>query len=197
MRPSSKQVTHLAIATTALALAASGLTGCAYRAGYGDRQIPGGYQAIAVPVFKNRTHDVGVEVPFTNAMVREIERSKIGRVAEKSQAQVTLEGSIDKIDYIPGSQVTSPTYGLPDGTILNSEYRIFTTVSMKLIRNSDQKVLWQASFAGERQYYTPRIGLPVLNSANALYNNSARYQNIQEIAFDLMSQAHDRLTENF
>jgi hypothetical protein len=173
------------------------LTSCAYRMGAGDRQLPAGYKAIAVPVFKNRTHEAGIEVYFTNAMVRELERSRTGRVSDKANSQVTLEGVIDSVNYLPGNPVTSPKYNLPSNTILNTEYRMILKTTISLVRNSDQKVLWSGSFEGERSYLTPRIGNPTLSSANATYNYSARYQSIQDIAQDLMSQAHDRLTENF
>ena len=58
------------------------LAGCAYHAGSGDRQIPGGYRSIAVPVFKNQTNEPGIEAYFTNAMIVEIERARVGLAQE-------------------------------------------------------------------------------------------------------------------
>ena len=69
-------------------------SGCAYSVGTGDRRLPEGYKLIAVPVFKNGTQEVGIEVPFTNAMIRELERSQIAQVVPKSNAQVVLEGNV-------------------------------------------------------------------------------------------------------
>jgi hypothetical protein len=174
------------------------VTGCAYHVGSGDRQVPGGYRAIAVPVFKNLSQEVGIEVYFTNAMIRELERSSIGRVSDKNDAQVTLEGAITSVTYVAGAPVSDALLGsLPQNTILNGEYRILLVGTVTLRRNSDQKILWEGGFNGERSYLTPRIGLPGLTGANALYNTSARYQNIEEMASDLMAETYDRLTENF
>jgi hypothetical protein len=178
--------------------------GCAYRAGSGDRQIPGGYRAIAVPVFKNNTHESGIEVFFTNSLVREIERSRIGSVTDKASSQVTLEGSIDSIVYSGSAPIvgddTNAT-GLPSGTFLNSQTNITVNTTLRLRRNSDGKVLWEASFSKGQTYQTPRIGIingsTALSGADAVYNHSARYQNIETIAADMMLEAHDRLTENF
>jgi hypothetical protein len=171
---------------------------CAYRMGYGDREIPGGYQAIAVPVFKNQTHESGIEVFFTNAMIRELERARIGRVADQASSQVTLEGRVMSVDYIPVNTVSEREAPyLPANTILNTQYRVNVVVGMSLRRNSDQRVLWEGSFSREQSYLTPRIGIEGLTSANALYNHSARYQTIESMAADLMAEAHDRLTENF
>jgi hypothetical protein len=176
------------------------MVGCAYRSGQADRQLPGGYRAVAVPMFKNLTHEAGVEVYFTNAFIRELERARVGRVSAKSESQATIEGSIDSISYSTSNQVKSDGDAgkfLPADSILNTEYRILLTATLRLRRNSDQKVLWEGGFSGERSYLAPKIGAEGLNSANALYNHSARYQNIQLMAADLMVEAHDRLTENF
>lgn len=192
-------------ALTTAGLVFGGVFGCAYHLGDSERDIPGGYRTVAVPVFKNNTSETGIEVYFTNAMIREFERSRIGKVTEKSQAQTTLEGVIDSVDYVAGSELSNADKDvwpggkkpLPDHTVLVTEYRILLTASLKLLRNSDKTVLWSGTFKGERAYFAPKIGSPGINSANATYNQSARYQNIQLIAADVMNEAHNRLTESF
>lgn len=164
---------------------------CAYHAGPLDRQIPGGYREIAVPVFRNITPETGVEVYFTNAFIRALERSRVGRVASQNDSQVTLEGNIDSIQYSASNPNKSGFL------LLNREYRIYIKATLVLRRNSDKTILWQDVFTSEGSYSTPRIQTEGLNSANALYNHSARYQNIQTLATDMMNEAHDRLTENF
>ncbi len=176
------------------------LSSCAYRLGDSDRQIPGGYRTVAIPVFQNRTLEAGIESYFSNALVREFERGRVGRVAEKSEAQTTLEGTIESVGYAVSTQIQNTpetNQFLPFGTILNTEYRINLMTTLRLRRNSDQKILWEGSFNGERSYLAPQIGKPGVNSANAVYNQSARYQNIQAMATDLMNEAHNRITENF
>lgn len=184
-----------------LVLALSVLLGsCAYRLGDSDRQIPGGYRTVAIPVFTNRSMEAGIETFFTNALVREFERGRVGRVAAKSDAQTTLEGTIDNVVYGISLPVEGGKEGgafLPPGTILNTEYRINLQTTLRLRRNSDQKVLWEGTFNGERSYQAPQIGIEGVNSSNATYNQSARYQNIQLMATDLMNEAHNRITENF
>jgi hypothetical protein len=172
---------------------------CAYHPGFGDRQIPGGYRSIAVPVFKNNTHEAGVEVFFTNAFIREMQRSKIGLLSDRNSAQVTVEGVVDGISYVPHGVVEAGVTNskLPSGTALNQTYGVVAASTLRLRRNSDQKILWEGSFSKESSYDTPRIGIEPLTGANALYNHSARYQNIEMLAADMMTEAHDRLTENF
>ncbi len=181
-------------------IAIGSLSGCAYRLGDADRQIPGGYRTIAIPMFQNKTMEAGIETYFTNAVVREFERGRVGRVVSKDEAQTTLEGSIDSITYRVSSQIESgdpATLGLPRNTILNTNYQIVLITTIRVRRNSDQKVLWEGSFNGERSYLAPRIGAEGVNTANSLYNQSARNQNISAMAADLMVEAHNRITENF
>ncbi len=175
-------------------------TGCAYSVGTGDRRLPQGYKLIAVPVFKNATQEVGIEVPFTNAMIRELERSQIAHVVPKSDAQVVLEGNIESVRYDVANQVSCGATGVcavPRLTILNTEYRITVQTRLILKRLSDGQSLWSEEFSTQKSYLAPKVGLEGLNSANALYNHSARQENLSAMAVDLMSEAHGRLTENF
>ncbi len=64
-------------------------------------------------------------------------------------------------------------------------------------RQSDEKILWTSSFTEQTNYQAPRIGEPVVNSANATYNDSARKKALADLATDAMAKAHDRITENF
>jgi hypothetical protein len=78
-----------------------------------------------------------------------------------------------------------------------SEYRILLVVTVKVVRQADGTELWKGTFNGERTYAAPQVTLAGINSVDPLYNLSARRQNIDVIASDLMLEAHDRITENF
>lgn len=174
-------------------------TACSYKLGFRERGIPGGYDNVAIPVFKNQTIEAGSEVYFTNAMIQELERSRLAHIVNKDLAQVTLEGVLESINYVGESPLLDAQRNpfLPGNIALNLGYRIYAIVGLRLVRNYDQKILWTSKFQGERSYLAPNIGSPTLNSADATYNHSAHYQNIAQLAVDMMSEAHDRLTENF
>ena len=194
-----------------LTIAILSLTACAsYQAGFRGRGMSGGYTLVAVPVFKNMTQEVGVEVEFTNAMIRELSRSKVAQVTDKSAAQATLEGVVERITYTHESQIKSTKLDtanplttitaantLPPSTVLTTSYRVYVYTRLTLKRNSDQAVLWTNVFQSERVYSAPILTLGGINSANATYNHSARYQTVATIAQDLMAEAHDRLVENY
>lgn len=183
-----------------LGLALTTLSGCAYRLGAAARTIPGGYRQISVPVFKNKTQETGIEVAFSNALIQEFQRSRIARVVDNSLSEVAVVGEIDSIQYLPGSPrkagEASAQY-LPTGTVIASEYRILMRVTVRIVRQADGTELWSGSFSGERTYAAPQVTLAGVNSVNPLYNLSARRQNIDIMANDIMTEAHDRITENF
>lgn len=128
-------------------------------------------------------------------MIFEFERSKIGRVTDAHQAEVVVEGEIDSIQY----NATPPNSGgtLPTGAFLSPQYQILITAHVTLRRNSDQTVLWSGVFKGERNYAAPTVSAAGINTVNPLYNLAARRQNIEAAAAEMMSEAHDRMTENF
>lgn len=173
--------------------------GCAYRWGHTDYRLAGGYEQLAIPVFKNQSREPGVEIYFTNSLVRQFERSKIASVVSESLAPLSLQGVVIGVDYIGESLIESDanSNSLPTGTVLNTQYRVYVTTRLRLVRNSDQKVVWEGEFKNERVYVAPRMESAVTNTADPLYNQSARHLTISKLADDMMLEAHDRMTENF
>ncbi|MFN7453880.1 MAG: LptE family protein [Pseudobdellovibrionaceae bacterium] len=177
-----------------LLLVALGLWGCAYNLGAPDRTLPMGYKQITIPIFKNRTPEPGIETSFTNALITEFERSRIARVSVPEVSEALVEGEIIELKYISGAPSTRD---LPTGAVLASEFRILMKAKVTLKRKSDLVTLWSQEFSGERTYVAPQVTAAGLNTVNPLYNLSARRQNIDAMALEMMSEAHDRLTENF
>lgn len=175
------------------------LTGCAYRFGAVKRNIPGSYDRVAVPVFKNRTPEVGLEAYFTKSMVEEIERGHIASVVNREDSQVVIEGEITDVSYAKGAAISKEAgfSNMPEDTELSKEYRIFVVTLVKVRRRSDDKVIWEGSFSNERRYPAPQITRESETSLNALYNHSSRHQNIELMAKDLMAEAYSNMTENF
>jgi hypothetical protein len=198
--------------------------GCSsYQFGNAKSAMPGGYDRVAVPLFVNKTQEVGVEAYFTESLRTEFERSKLAKVTSKTDAQVILEGTITSVQFTPTLLVAAqpPDYSKPDqyqnleivapdtasatgksnplpaNTILSKEYQTSVTVSIVARKVSDNTVLWRGDFSGQGIYAGPLIGTPSLNASNAIYNQSSRQTTVSRIAKDMMSEAHDRLTENF
>lgn len=178
--------------------ALSSLGGCAYRFGLAERSLPGGYSQVAIPIFKNKSAEVGIEPIFTNAIIRRFARSQVAKVSDKESSPLTLEGTILRVDTVAGAIENRDTIkALPSNAVLITQYRLVVATMIVLKRKSDDKILWQGSFSNEKVYDPPRIGTPIVNSANATYNQSARTQILSLLAEEMMAEAHDRITENY
>ncbi len=187
---------NILIALLAASSISASISGCAYHFSSQYRRLPGGYDRIAVPMFKNITAETGIETFFTSAMIEELQRDQFSKVVTKEDAQVILEGTLASVEFAQGGALSDTK--LTDRKVyLVSEYRAYVTVSMSLKRVSDQKLLWQGNFQGEKQYPAPQITTEGLDTANPNYNHSARLQNLKILARDVMTQAYINLTETF
>ena len=173
---------------------------CSYHFGYKEKNLIGGYKRVAVPIFINSTNETGIEVFFTNALVKEIESLRSISVVRRNQAPAYIVGDITNLVIKQESLVSggSPSHeDLPINSVLSTQQRVELVASLKLIRASDKKVLWTESFKNEKVYASPQLESAILNSANATYNQSARRRQIALIAEEMMSVVSERITEKF
>ncbi len=173
---------------------------CAYRWGFRERAVPGGYRQVAVPIFKNKTQEVGIENDFTNALIRQFERSQVAHIASKDVAPVRIDGTIETLVISGGAgglQGGTANNPLPTDAVLRTEYKVVVMTRIQVRRQSDEKIIWEGAFSDQKNYQAPRIGEPIVNSANATYNQSMRHFTVTQLAEEMMSDAHDRITENF
>lgn len=185
------------------------LSGCAtYHLGHYKRSLPGGYDRIAIPMFSNKTAEVGIESFFTKALKMEFERSELATVTSKNDAQVILEGVVKTVNHTGDTPTNKDdTAGLetplvtgnplPQGTSLFKSYTSSVVVTIVARKVADNSVLWQGDFSSSKAFSAALLGSPQYNYANPLYNQSARVSTIEKQAKDMMLEAHDRLTENF
>ncbi len=194
------------------------MTSCSsYQFGNARRAMPGGYDRVSVPMFVNKTYEVGIETYFTESLRTEFERSKIAKITSKNDSQIILEGTITSVGFAPGLLVTDQprdteqpeivapdtsnprgrSNPLPSKTILSKEYSTTVTVRIIAKKVSDNTILWEGDFSGQGTYLGPLIGTPALNASDAIYNQNSRQITVSRIAKDMISEAHDRLTENF
>lgn len=175
--------------------------------GQGDRKIPGGYELISVPLFKNQTGEVGAEVYFTNAMIEEVERNGMAKVRPRADAQAIIEGAVTSINVVQGGQVVlaesakellSTNRYVPGEQIgMASEYRAIVGIEMRLKRISDGAVLWSGTYSGERRFGATQVFQSQLNSINATYNQSGRHQTLELLSKAMMAEAYESMVENF
>jgi hypothetical protein len=145
-------------------------------------------------MFKNLTQEVGIEVSFTNATIDELLKSRVASL--NPHAEVDVQGIIESVRYLPSGKTPVTKIG-SDEVNLAAEYSVVIVIDMTVKKRNDDQVLWTGKFTGERSFSAAQIKAPIINSANPLYNLSARRRNIAELAQDMVAEATDKMTENF
>ena len=176
---------------------------CAYHVGFTKKQLLGGYRQVSIPMFENKTQQVGAEAYFTNALVREFHRSN--NIKVRASSPVTIEGCIESIRWTKSAIATGPSTSssarkaplLPSDRLLIIEYRVQVQTKILLRKNSDQAILWQKKFTHEDTYSAPQVGLEIVNTSNTVYNYSARHKALEKMAKNMMAEVHKYLFEDF
>lgn len=175
-------------------------SGCAYRLSNQVDTFPGGVKRIQIPVFKNISPEPGVEVFFTEALKSEVLRSGYASIVNAEQdSDAVLEGTVTSVLIDSDSSVieSNRTTYLPSGTVLSAKVSLTVTVSLILRRKLSQEILWSSEFFQAKEYTPPQITLPTLNTANNLYNVSAKRQTLTSLSSEMMQLAFDRMVDNF
>lgn len=176
------------------------LLGCAYKLSSEHSRLPGNVKIIQIPLFKNDSPELGVETSFTNSLKTEALRSKFVQLKnDEADAEAILQGRILSVDIIADESVIEAknTKYLPTETVLATQYRVSVGVELRLIKKGSTEILWSGFFKEQSTYSAPQITLPVINTANSLYNHSAKRQTLNTLSKDMMQAAFDRMLEDF
>lgn len=119
------------------------LVACGYQMAGRETHIPPGLTSIAIPTFVNKTFEPGIEIPFTQAFLREFILDKRIKVVDRSEADSILEGVIKSFN------ISSVSY---DRSGLVMEYQ--TTVVMDLtLKKQSGEPLWMEEDLSETYWY--------------------------------------------
>ena len=178
------------------------LSGCAYKLSTKLEKLPGDVKSIQVPLFINSSTEPGIEVFFTNSLKNETLKSRVVKlVNEESESDGILQGRIVDVDVLASDSIidaktSNPKY-LPRDNVLTSAYTVTVNVELILKKKGSSVIYWSGNFKQAQNYSAPGITLPVINTANNLYNHSAKRQTLDAISKEMMQAAFDRMLENF
>ena len=173
------------------------LSSCAYKVGQKFRSLPGGYQRLSIPVFKNKSMEPGAEAIVTSALKEEFFRSTVLKVVDDNNAEVRLEGiETLKFDSMAIKESDNNNH-LPIGTVLATTYNMTVVINVKLVKTGTSEVLWQSQFTGSRPMNASQVNIAGVNSVNPIYNQNAKRLILELVANELSNQIHNNLTENF
>jgi outer membrane lipopolysaccharide assembly protein LptE/RlpB len=121
------------------------VAGCGYHVpGASDSWVGGDAKVVYIQLFENLAAEPYLDNYMTDALVEELSRSRLFELTENAgAADVVIGGTVDSfsskaISYSSSDQI--------------SDYRATMGISVKLVQNSDKKVLWQEKMRRSEDY---------------------------------------------
>jgi outer membrane lipopolysaccharide assembly protein LptE/RlpB len=155
------------------------LWGCGYQMVGKETHVPSGITSIAIPTFVNQSYEPGIEVPFTQAFLKEFIQDRRVKVVDRNQADSILEGVIKSFDLASVSYDRS-------GFVL--EYQTTVVIDLTL-KKKNGEVLWRMKDLSETRSYK--------TSLNILSSESNRAAAIQNTGRFMAQRIRNRFFYNF
>ena len=153
--------------------------GCGYQLVGKETHVPPGLKSIAIPAFVNQTLEPGIEVPFTQAFLKEFIGDRRVRVLDRSEADSILEGVIKSF------HIYSVSYD-QSGLVLEYQSTVVMDVTLK---KRTGEVLWIEKDFAETRWYRA--------SSSVLLNEASKNAAIQQIGRSVAKRIRDRFFYNF
>jgi hypothetical protein len=175
--------------------------GCGYSLSHRLKTVFDNPNGVFVPVFKNETEELGAEMVFTNALLRELKLHQKFNVAEnKDTTPLALQGVVEQISYQPtalyapaqGVNKLQPYSNIPD------QINLVATVRLDLINKETKKVVWTQKASGSRIVgaYLGRTGDREAASGFGTYTQSLIDIRYNDVARDIMRDMYDSMAES-
>jgi len=155
------------------------LAACGYRMVGKETHVPPGLNSVTVPTFKNRTYEPGIEVPFTQAFLKEFILDRRVNVVDRAQADSLLEGIIT--DF----RIYSVSYDR-SGFVLEYQTSVILDLTLK---DRTGKVLWEDKNFSETQWFR--------TSSSVLTSEANKAAAIQKIGGLVAERLRNRFFYNF
>jgi outer membrane lipopolysaccharide assembly protein LptE/RlpB len=155
------------------------ITGCGYRMVGKETHVPPGLNSVAIPTFKNQTFEPGIEVPFTQAFLREFIQDRRVNVVDRAEADSVLEGIIRDFSLYSVSFDKS-------GFVIEYQSSVILDLTLK---DRTGKVLWEEKGFSETRWFRA--------SSSGVTNEAAKQVAVQETGKLAAERLRSRFFYNF
>jgi outer membrane lipopolysaccharide assembly protein LptE/RlpB len=155
------------------------IMGCGYQMVGKETHLPTGLTSLSIPTFINNTFEPGIEVPFTQAFLREFISDRRVRLVDRSEADSILEGVIKSFN------ISSVSY---DRSGLVMEYETTVVIDLTLKKRTGE-VLWKEKDFSETGWYRA--------SSNILTTETNKAVAIQQIGRFVAERIRNRFFYQF
>jgi outer membrane lipopolysaccharide assembly protein LptE/RlpB len=162
-----------------LLISALWMSACGYQLAGKETHRPPGVTSVAIPTLVNHTLEPGLEIPFTQAFLKEFVRDKRVRVVDRAEADSIFEGHIKSFSLFSVSYDKSG-YAL--------EYQTIVTMDI-LLKKRNGEVLWREKDLLERAWYR--------TSQSVIATEDNKDNAIRQIAKSVAERVRNRFFYNF
>ena len=161
--------------------------GCGYQFG-AKRIFPGGATKIAIPTFKNKTYEAGIENAFTRALKYELLKSGYVQVVSEKEAEAVIYGTVSSFQAVVAGTTEKKFLSKRKPKLLGTAYNGTAQVEIIVKKKNKKKTLWSYSLSASESYGA---------GEEYLKNETNQREAIEELAERMMEEIHDRLFLNF
>jgi hypothetical protein len=177
-KPMTLPLNHTGIVTVTF-LCLFLLMGCGYRMVGKETHVPPGLNSVAIPTFKNQTFEPGIEVPFTQAFLREFIQDRRVNVVDRAEADSVLEGIVTYFTIYSVSYDKS-------GFVIEYQANVILALTLK---DRAGKILWEEKGFSETAWFRA--------SSSGVSNEAAKQVAIQETGKLAAERFRSRFFYNF
>ncbi|MBI5599398.1 MAG: hypothetical protein HY890_06635 [Deltaproteobacteria bacterium] len=153
---------------------------CGYHvAGTRGRSALEGVGSLAIPIFKNDTRKPGIEAVIASAMADEF--INVIAMETAGAAGAVMEGRVGVYELTPVAYSADEVL---------TEYRLTVVMSIRLVRRSDGKVLWQDLNMRDYEDFA-------VNTSSVMATKDAEAIALGKIANDAARLVRERVLEGF
>ena len=153
--------------------------GCGYQMVGKETHLPPGVTSISIPTFINKTLEPGIEIPFTQAFLKEFILDRRVKVVHREEADSILEGTIKSFNFQSVSYDRS-------GLVLEYQTTVVADVTLK---KRDGEILWRNENLAETSWYR--------TSSNVLTNEANKDAALREVGQLMAERTRNRFFYNF
>lgn len=135
-------------------------------------------KSVEMPVFQNSTTRSEIEIPITNAFVKEFSQTYKMKYRD---ADVTINGIVNRFELKPISLTSA-------GSV--SSYRLFIRISVTVIDNKSGEIIWQDNNINDFEDFT-------VDRSNVTITEEREFMAVEKMAPDLARLIKERIVEGF
>lgn len=177
------------------------LSGCGYTLNHRLQSTFKSPAGLFVPVFDNRTQEVGTEIVFTNALIRELlsHGEKVAHEKPSQEEALEIHGTVTQVQRNVEVQSAAGLPGFVAYQRIPDQIGIRAFILIEAKNTKTGKVVWQKEFSSYQRVSAPlnRTQDSALPSSLANTTESLIESVYPLIARDIMRDVYDSMVEVF